>query len=260
MDALGRLHAAGLYRTALSYGHVDRIAVNIAVERSRTRRVVSNTGAAPPSNVRLAGAKPRHPVVVWDHVISPDESEEIVDLDVLRAEHTAVSSGPPLSGPLEVEIAAGDMEAEDRPFAALSASEPEVDTDVPADDGEPIFTRTLAELYAKQGAVKEAITVMKHLLEENPQDAGLARRIAELEAGGGSPRGARADEAESEEQEEDDHEVETLARDLAESGRRPKDVQSPFGWTDREPAADEPEGPSIRDYFDGLLNWEPRDS
>ena len=56
------------------------------------------------------------------------------------------------------------------------------------------------------------------------------------------------------------HEVETLARDLAESGRRPKDVQSPFGWTDREPAADEPEGPSIRDYFDGLLNWEPRDS
>jgi hypothetical protein len=78
VDALGRLHAAGLYRTALSYGHVDRIAVSIAVERTRTRRIVSYTGTAQPSNVRVAGARPRHPVVAWDHIISPDESEEIV--------------------------------------------------------------------------------------------------------------------------------------------------------------------------------------
>ena len=91
---------------------------------------------------------------------------------------------------------------------------------------------------------------------------GIDPRIAELEAGGGSSRGTRAEETERarEEQEEKDHEVEALARDLAESGRRPKDVQSPFGWTDREPPAEEEEGPTMRDYFDGLLNWEPRDS
>jgi hypothetical protein len=52
--------------------------VSIQLEKARARRVVKSTGTAAPSNVVAAGAKPKHPVVVWDHVISPDESEEIV--------------------------------------------------------------------------------------------------------------------------------------------------------------------------------------
>ncbi len=78
LDALGRLHAAGLYRTSLSYAHVDRVAVSIVLKEARTRRVVAHTGSAAPSNVLTAGARPPTPVVTWDHVISPDESEEIV--------------------------------------------------------------------------------------------------------------------------------------------------------------------------------------
>jgi hypothetical protein len=78
LDALGRLHAAGLFKTALSYDRVDRVAVAIALRDARTRRVIRNTGAAAPSNVRTAAARPTHPVVTWDHVISPEESEEIV--------------------------------------------------------------------------------------------------------------------------------------------------------------------------------------
>jgi hypothetical protein len=98
LDNLVRLQAAGLYKTALSYDHVDRIAVNVALRDARTRRIVRNTGASAPSNVRVAGgaaatpvgSRPpfdsaqgkqpgtHAPIVTWDHVISPDEAEQIV--------------------------------------------------------------------------------------------------------------------------------------------------------------------------------------
>jgi hypothetical protein len=93
LDALTRLHAAGLYRTALSYAHVDRLAVTVLLEHARARRVVRNTGTAAPSNVVVAAAKPRHPVVVWDHVIGPDESEEIVGKLAAYPEVKAYTAG-----------------------------------------------------------------------------------------------------------------------------------------------------------------------
>jgi murein tripeptide amidase MpaA len=78
IDALERLHAAGLYLSALSYAHADRIIVAIDSKDTRVRRSLNNTGTAAESNVRHAEAKPASPLVVWDHVISPDESEDIV--------------------------------------------------------------------------------------------------------------------------------------------------------------------------------------
>ena len=83
LDALARLHAAGLYRDAFSFDHVDRVAVTIGVKEARSRRVLKSTGEFLPSNVRSAGAaRPSSPagkpLVTWDHIISPDESETIV--------------------------------------------------------------------------------------------------------------------------------------------------------------------------------------
>jgi len=79
LDALVQLHTAGLYRASLSYDHVDQIAVSVVLKDGGTRRVVPTTGATAPSNViPVPTAKPSHPLVVWDHIISPDESEEIV--------------------------------------------------------------------------------------------------------------------------------------------------------------------------------------
>jgi hypothetical protein len=78
VDGLGRLHEAGLYRTALSYEKVDRVALTVTQRDARTRRVVRSTGSWAPSNVHTATAPPRHPLVTWDHVIGPDESEQIV--------------------------------------------------------------------------------------------------------------------------------------------------------------------------------------
>lgn len=78
LDELVKLHAAGLYKTHLSYDHIDRLAVSLAGRDVRSRRVIPNTGAAPPSNVRTASAKPTTPIVTWDHIISAEESEAIV--------------------------------------------------------------------------------------------------------------------------------------------------------------------------------------
>jgi len=79
LDNLTRLHAAGLFRTALSYDTVDRVAVSVGLKEARARHVIKSTGVAAPSNVRKAtGPAPKGAIVAWDHIISPDESEAIV--------------------------------------------------------------------------------------------------------------------------------------------------------------------------------------
>jgi hypothetical protein len=77
-DALARLHAGGLYRTALSYDHVGQIDISIGSKGSHASSKLDNTGSAAESNVRTATARPSLPLIQWDHVISPDESEAIV--------------------------------------------------------------------------------------------------------------------------------------------------------------------------------------
>src|SRR5438874_4606588 len=80
LDALARLHSAGLYRDAMSFEHVDRVAVTVGVKDVHARRVLASTGAFPPSAVRTGAAagKVHLPLVTWDHIISPDETEELV--------------------------------------------------------------------------------------------------------------------------------------------------------------------------------------
>jgi hypothetical protein len=78
LDNLVRLHAAGLYKTELSYDHVDRITLALALKDARSQHAVPNSGAAPASNLRLTSAKPKLPLVTWDHIISTEESEATV--------------------------------------------------------------------------------------------------------------------------------------------------------------------------------------
>ena len=51
-DALATLHAAGLYRTALSYDRVGMLALAIATKETRTRRTIAHSGVSEPSPVR----------------------------------------------------------------------------------------------------------------------------------------------------------------------------------------------------------------
>jgi hypothetical protein len=207
--------------------------------------------------------------------LSPDEPEEIViDLDALRAEaapgDTTTSGPPPVEpvgpGRIVVDVAAvAEVMAAPAPTAeSILPSLPQDAEDATEDEGAPIYTRTLAELYAAQGATKEAVSVLRRLLGDNPGDAALARRIAELEAGGPAVRMVGAEprqESEVRELEgEEEEEVETLARDLAESGGPAHEMHSPFVWSEREPSSPEPAaGPTIKEYFDALLGWEPHE-
>jgi tetratricopeptide (TPR) repeat protein len=160
-------------------------------------------------------------------LIMKDEPDDIViDMDAL---------GPGSSAPEE-------SAADDDPVADESPEEGNTDV--------PLHTRTLAELYVKQGAIDRALVVLRHLRDADPRDPDIAQRIHELErdvVGGG---------ASGESLPEPEEEVETLARDLAQSGHGRDEVDTPFAWGETEPEEAAP-GPTIREYFDGMLTWEP---
>ena len=106
LDGLARLQAAGLYKTALSYEHVDRVAVSVRAEgRADAPGASRGRATSMPSNVRVAAERRgtadagerRGPaaacaIVTWDHVIGPDESEQIV------AKLGGLPGGPQLQG------------------------------------------------------------------------------------------------------------------------------------------------------------------
>jgi hypothetical protein len=181
-----------------------------------------------------------------------------------------------------------EPEVEVMDLASL-APDPEAEEDANMERSEPVYTRTLAELYLKQGFADKALGVYRHLLRAQPDDLDISARIADLESGrvGAEPMHARARPAPpalprpafDEEIEPDgtasgrrateiarrgEEEVETLARDLAESGEGRHEVDTPFAWTEEEEesfASDEEDADSgIGGYFDRLLAWEDPDA
>jgi hypothetical protein len=83
LDNFTRLHEAGLYKTELSYDHVDRVTFALVTKDGRARMPVPNTGVSAPSNVRgpdaAAGTSHvRQPIVPLDKIIDPDESEALI--------------------------------------------------------------------------------------------------------------------------------------------------------------------------------------
>ena len=163
--------------------------------------------------------------------LAPNEPDEIViDLDALRSDGVDTEGSEE-----EAETVAPPVEDDDPDYEGA---------------GGPVFTRTLAELYVKQGAVDRALGVLRHLSASDPDNRELADRIAQLEEGGDGAVDAS---------DEPEEEVESLARDLAQSGEGAHDVDTPFAWGEQEAEEPPSEGPTIRDYFDGLLSWEPEE-
>ena len=108
-------------------------------------------------------------------------------------------------------------------------------------------TRTMAELFARQGLTDRAAGVYERLLEERPDDEDLRRRLEQL-------RGTRAAPLRRDEKED---ETETLAREMSESSGHAGELSSPFAWAEEEPSLAVDDGPPVRDYFRRLLAWEP---
>ena len=215
-----------------------------------------------------ADAPMGQPEAVFDFgELAPDEpAEEALDIG-------AVAPDEPAEEAFDIGAMAPDEPAEEAfGIGAMAPDEP-----VEGEPAEPLYTRTLAELYVRQGFTDRAIDVFRQLLEDDPSDAALAMRLAELQAETTPPEPAPAmSEMESlvkpvvseeladlgvaELEAPPEEEVETLARDLAEAGHRSHEVDSPFAWTEEEAQEENAAGPTIGEYFDGLLGWQQEDS
>ena len=198
--------------------------------------------------------------------LEPEPEVEAMDLAAL-----APDSGPEPEPEPEVETMdlgalapdpVPEPEVEMMDLGAL-APDPVVNLEDASPDAEedsemerPVHTRTLAELYVKQGFTDRALDVLKQLLAAEPGAADIEARIAELEQGGS---GEALEGGEPPTHLPEEEEVETLARDLADAGNGVHEVDTPFAW-DEEEAASKGDGDpgEIGGYFDDLLSWEPQ--
>ena len=94
------------------------------------------------------------------------------------AEEPVVEVEPPAEDVLEEPVVEVEPPAEDVLEEPVVEVEPPAE-DVAEDEGE-IYTQTLAELYAKQGAVDKAVEVYRKLLADDPDNGMFLHRVAEL--------------------------------------------------------------------------------
>jgi hypothetical protein len=189
-DALGRLHAAGLYRDALSFEHVDRVAVNVALKDVRTKRVIASTGAFPASNVRTPPDHGRRtsgtPLVTWDHVISPDESETLVGQLAAYPEVKAYKAGRSYRGrDISVLEVTSPTASELVSLAKLSAYKPTIFITGRQHANEVSSTShilRLAELLVTDQTYRDILKKVNIVLHpvENPDGAQMAYDLQQL--------------------------------------------------------------------------------
>ena len=191
-----------------------------------------------------------------DVVHDADEAGELGEAEVRVGEAEA----PEPWGLEGLEVDAGDGETHDDLDEPLTA---EVDDGLPAQEGEGVYTRTMAELYARQGLHDRALRVYERLSEREPGDGELRARMEALKAQvarAASAAPAPDEGAAEEEARRADEEIETLARDWAEGAGAADEVATPFAWSGAEEEADvggpEPDEP-VAGYFGRLLSWEP---
>jgi hypothetical protein len=199
LDALARLHAAGLYRDALSLDHVDRVAVNVGVKETHARRVLKTTGVFPASNVRraeraaAAAQKPAEagraaplPLITWDHIISPDESEELVGKLAAYPEVKAYKAGHSYRGrDISVLEITDPTPSELVSLAKLTAYKPTIFITGRQHANEVSSTShilRLAELLVTDKAYKDILKKVNVILHpvENPDGAQMAYELQKL--------------------------------------------------------------------------------
>lgn len=98
-----------------------------------------------------------------------------------EAPETERTTGPPLLTPVE----APKEEAEE----ALPLILPEAvstEEEAPPAEPEPVLTETMAEVYVAQGHLDQARAIYRKLLEQQPGNAALAAKLADLDSRGGA--------------------------------------------------------------------------
>jgi len=186
LDNLERLHNAGIYGTALSFEHVQALSFEILLKDARTRRFVKGTGFAPPSNIHAAREKPKSPVVTWDHIISPAESEAIVEKLSAYPEVKAYKAGVSYRGRdvsvMEITLpVSGELVS----LAKMTAYKPTILITGRQHANEVSSTShilRLAELLVTDSAYREILKKVNVVLHpvENPDGAQLAYELQKL--------------------------------------------------------------------------------
>jgi hypothetical protein len=80
-----------------------------------------------------------------------------------------------------VEVLDGVEDRPGAPVPAAEASSPISGAGVPDPAQPPLSSATLGELYLKQGLVERAVEVFRQVLEEEPGNDAVRRRLAEIE-------------------------------------------------------------------------------
>jgi tetratricopeptide (TPR) repeat protein len=119
-----------------------------------------------------------------------------------------------------------------RPPVSSPVEKPEFEPD---SVDRPILTRTMGDIYARQGFLARALEVYEHLLAENPEDEGLRSRLEELRGGGAT-----------------DWDIEVAPASGTEVGLETE--AAPGVSSPRAPA---PGSRTIAAYFEDLLAWVP---
>ncbi len=232
---------------------------------------------APPGPEATAEAEKAPPERVLDiGALAPEEREAapepVVDIGTLAPEEREAAPEPVVDigtlAPGEREaasepvvdigtLAPGEPEVAPEPVVDIGRLAPDEPLEEPGWDagqeapGEPIHTRTIAELYVRQGLTERAIDVYRHLVGARPDDAELRARLVELEAALDSEEAPAGEEAEEE--------AEVHARYLASAGERGASVETPFAWTEEDASGEEAQSdaPPISRYFERMLSWAP---
>lgn len=186
--------------------------------------------------------------------LEPDNLEIVARLRDIKGE----DKGAPQ---VEVEVEADPVPSYERPLVA--PSEPPA-TDGPhtaesdefgSEEDEGPLTRTMADLYARQGLGHRALRVYRHLLGQAPDDAGLRERVDAMVALVPTARASRVPDTGgvTTPRRPAAAEIETLAQDWDEGPCETGDT-----WT-VQPAQPtrSPSGVPVREYFRTLLDWEP---
>jgi tetratricopeptide (TPR) repeat protein len=224
------------------------------------------------SVVDIAALTPDEPAAVEEPVVdiaelAPDEpvavEEPVMDIAAPVPDEAAAVEEPVVD---IAELASDEPMAVEEPVMDIAALTPDEPTVAEEPEGEPDFeddgmlvTRTLADLYARQGFKDEALEVYHQLLQIDPHDQELRRKVAALDSGPGEETRA---EDQSVEQEgsperaalEDDEPVGHVWQTQAHAEGH--DVDTPFAWIAEDSEESTAAAPPISEYFRRLLAWE----
>ena len=170
------------------------IAELIDDQRAQTYRdkVAARGSAEPAAGATAEAERPVVPVASLAPGAPAEDARPVVSIASLApgapAETSAPTDAAPNVGARRVvpiaTLAPRTPDEDGPPVVPIPLLAPDVGDDAPDDlvsAGGEIYTETLAELYAGQGATEEAIEVYQKLIANDPDNEALTRRLTELE-------------------------------------------------------------------------------